>query len=337
MNSNNFTIRFVVVDDDPDQLRYVEQNLKIAFGIRKSAMAVVGRFRDIEDYLNFLLEGQVAFDVLVTDIFWPKVGMSDKQAKQGFQAIVYTSTHRPRTLIVALTGGDNETRNIASQAYDVGAHIFKFHDDDIPGDRGQGWIDLVDEIQVLLESGPPFEMPRTPRVRPAGQGRTPADAAELIELICRRFPLYVTQLRQRHGGRATLEVSDEYDVQDALHALLRVHFEDVRDEDPVRSHGSGSSRVDLVIRDRRVVIEVKMTRETLTGKKLVDQIAIDKERYRAVPELDELIFYVYDPELRLNNIAAGIERDLTEQASDMNVRVIISPNLSSTSNPSREE
>ncbi len=57
------------------------------------------------------------------------------------------------------------------------------------------------------------------------------DAVQLVAEICRRFPKTVQQLRTRHDSRLPLEVNDEYDVQDLLHALLWLHFDDVRPEE----------------------------------------------------------------------------------------------------------
>lgn len=50
------------------------------------------------------------------------------------------------------------------------------------------------------------------------------DAVQLVVEICRRFPKKVQQLRTRHDSRTPLEVNDEYDVQDLLHALLWLHL-----------------------------------------------------------------------------------------------------------------
>ena len=44
--------------------------------------------------------------------------------------------------------------------------------------------------------------------------------------IFNRFHKVSIQLRSRYKGRPTLEVNDEYDVQDLLHALLCLHFQD---------------------------------------------------------------------------------------------------------------
>ena len=40
-----------------------------------------------------------------------------------------------------------------------------------------------------------------------------------LRLVCERFHLVSRQLRSRHDGRVTLDVEDEYDVQDLLHAM----------------------------------------------------------------------------------------------------------------------
>ena len=62
------------------------------------------------------------------------------------------------------------------------------------------------------------------------------DHIKELENIFNRFHLIVRQLRARHDGRATLDISDEYDVQDLLHALLRQHFDDIRPEERTPSY-----------------------------------------------------------------------------------------------------
>jgi hypothetical protein len=49
-----------------------------------------------------------------------------------------------------------------------------------------------------------------------------------VHSLCLRFHSVVRRLRTRHDGRPTFDVEDEYDVQDLLHALLRLHFHDIR-------------------------------------------------------------------------------------------------------------
>lgn len=71
------------------------------------------------------------------------------------------------------------------------------------------------------------------------------DYIRAVERICTRFHAVARQLRERHEDRETLNVADEYDVQDLLHALLRIYFDDIRPEEWTPSAAGGASRVDF--------------------------------------------------------------------------------------------
>ncbi len=59
------------------------------------------------------------------------------------------------------------------------------------------------------------------------------------------FHLVANQLKTRHSNRESLVISDEYDVQDLLHALLHIYFDDIRPEEWTPNYAGGSSRVDF--------------------------------------------------------------------------------------------
>ena len=80
------------------------------------------------------------------------------------------------------------------------------------------------------------------------------EPVEIIEKLISRFHIVVRQIRQRHDNRPTLDVNDEYDVQDLFHALLKIHFDDVRPEEWVPSYAGGSSRMDFLIKSEKIVI-----------------------------------------------------------------------------------
>ena len=101
-------------------------------------------------------------------------------------------------------------------------------------------------------------------------------AADFVVELCRRFPLLVAELGNRHAGRPPFAISDEYDVQDLLRSLLRLHFDDVRPEEWNPSYGGTQSRSDLLLKPERVVIETKMTRKSLGQRQLVEQLIVDK-------------------------------------------------------------
>ncbi len=150
------------------------------------------------------------------------------------------------------------------------------------------------------------------------------DSSSIVEQICNRFHLVVSQLRSRHDNRDTLDVKDEYDVQDLLHSILMLEFDDIRSEEWTPSYAGSSSRMDFLLKREKTVIEVKKTRNRLGAKEVGEQLIIDIERYRIHPDCQTLICFVYDPEGQIAN-PRGLENDLSGDKEGLNIRVIISP------------
>ncbi len=145
-------------------------------------------------------------------------------------------------------------------------------------------------------------------------------ALDVVEFICRRFHLVASQLLSRHDGRPTLEIQDEYDVQDLLHGLLRLQFDDVRPEEWTPSYASSSARMDFLLKEERIVVEVKMARPGRDNRKIGDELIIDAARYREHPGCKILVCMVYDPEGVVRN-PRGVEGDLN-RLSDKQLRVV---------------
>ena len=154
--------------------------------------------------------------------------------------------------------------------------------------------------------------------------RPEKDAAALVENVCRRFPLFARQLSTRHDSRPGFRIKDEYDVQDLLHALLLLHFDDVRPEEVTPSYAGNSSRMDFLLKSEKVVVEAKMTRKTLGQKEVANQLIEDKERYRTHPDCRTLVCLVYDPEGYCDNPVA-LEKDVAAISGGLRVVVIVSP------------
>jgi len=131
----------------------------------------------------------------------------------------------------------------------------------------------------------------------------------VLEQLCERFHLVARQLRSRRESRPTLDVHDEYDVQDLLHALLFIHFEDVRTEEWTSSYAGKSSRVDFLLKREQIVVEVKKTRDGLGAKEVGNQLLEDIARYQSHPDCKALVCFVYDPEGLVAN-PRGLENDL---------------------------
>jgi len=71
------------------------------------------------------------------------------------------------------------------------------------------------------------------------------DRRNIILMLAERFHGVVRQIRQRYVNRPTLDVADEYDVQDLFHALLTIYFDDIRKEEWAPSYAGGASRMDF--------------------------------------------------------------------------------------------
>jgi hypothetical protein len=168
-------------------------------------------------------------------------------------------------------------------------------------------------------SGCGKEFPWATQIRKTHQGKPALDE---IYSILSRFHLVARQLRHRHGSRPTLDVGDEYDVQDLLHALLHMSFDDIRREEWTPSYAGKSSRMDFLLKKEQIVIEVKKTRPSLSMGELGEQLVVDTAYYKEHPDCRMLICFIYDPEGRILNPRAL--EDLTKQGP-IGVKVIVAP------------
>lgn len=149
-------------------------------------------------------------------------------------------------------------------------------------------------------------------------------ANENIERIINRFHQVCRQLGHRYSERSTLNINDEYDVQDLFHALLKLYFDDVRPEEYTPSYAGANSRIDFVLKDENIIIEIKKSRKTLSAKKLGEELMIDSQRYQAHPDCKRIVCFVYDPEGFIAN-PRGIENDLSKDMNGIPVSVFIRP------------
>lgn len=146
-----------------------------------------------------------------------------------------------------------------------------------------------------------------------------------LENIFNKFAKVARQLRSRHDNRETLTISDEYDVQDLLHALLILHFDDVRAEEWTPSYAGGCERMDFLLKNLQTVIEVKKTRPKMTMKSLGEELIIDIEKYKTHPHCKQLYCFIYDPDGFLGNPNA-IKDDLETSHKDF-VKIFIRPEI----------
>jgi hypothetical protein len=192
--------------------------------------------------------------------------------------------------------------------------------DDAPFPRAvEFWANEVrDQLRKLdgvLEQLPFYDTHQTLVLKPDRDG-----LARMGRTLS-RFHGVERQLQRRHDSRPTLLVQDEYDVQDLLHALLRLDFDDIRSEEWTPSYAGRASRMDFLLKEEQVVIEVKMTRAGRDDAQLGDELAVDVVHYGAHPDCRTLVCFIYDPEGEVRN-PAGLKTDL-ERFSSAQLRVIV--------------
>lgn len=147
-----------------------------------------------------------------------------------------------------------------------------------------------------------------------------------IETILLRFHAIARQLRVRHSQRESLDIKDEHDVHDLLNALLWLYFRDIRPEEWTPSYGGNASRMDFLLKEEQIVIEVKMTRKGFSDRDVIDQLLVDIARYEEHPDCKTLVCFVYDPDGWIGNSTAVVS-DLEKRSIKLSVRVFVQPEI----------
>jgi len=185
--------------------------------------------------------------------------------------------------------------------------------------------DLTDKISKLQDIMGRLELFEEPTAVSNGGTFDKNQSMEKLKKILNCFDKIARQLRDRHDDRNTLEIKDEYDVQDLLHALLRLEFGDIRKEDWTPSYAGSSSRMDFLLKQEQIVLEVKKTSKRLKEKEIGDQLTIDIVHYQKHQNCKTLVCFVYDSERYIRN-PKGLENDLIAQSTaNMLVVVVVTP------------
>lgn len=131
------------------------------------------------------------------------------------------------------------------------------------------------------------------------------DANDLVKRVFNNFSNAVKKITQnRRKNHNEFEIKDEYDVQDILYVILKSVFPNLKDEDPIQKSGGKGTRIDLILREEEILIEVKMIKASdYTESKFIDELKIDIESYHGSPWIKTLYCFVYDPFNKTRDIA----------------------------------
>lgn len=148
------------------------------------------------------------------------------------------------------------------------------------------------------------------------------DAVTVVLHLGEKYSDVLQQLSNRGRERAALVANDEYDDQYVIHALLSIFFSDIRPEEYTPSYAGGSSRIDFLLPEHGLALELKHTRSSLTSAEVGAQLLVDAARYRSNPNVTHLVALVIDLDRRLEN-PRGLERDLIRDNSDQDLAVTV--------------
>jgi hypothetical protein len=150
------------------------------------------------------------------------------------------------------------------------------------------------------------------------------DPLESLRKVCLRFHAVTRQLRLRKDYRATLEVEDDYDLQDLLCALLKMEFEEVGTDEWTPPYTNGAPRTTFLLHGDEIAVSAKKTRPGLTTKELMEQVTADSARYSVRHPCHTLFCFIYDPEGRIGS-PKRLETDLTSVSDRYMIEVLVAP------------
>lgn len=182
---------------------------------------------------------------------------------------------------------------------------------------------------VSVIAPPPIPVP-SPSPTPASAAvvtskeQPTSDPVDALRKVCLRVHAVARQLRLRKDYRTTLEVEDDYDLQDLLCALLKLEFDEVGADEWTPPYAGGSTRTTLLLNRDRLAVVAKKTRSGLTTKELAEQIAADTAHYASHKPCVHLFCFIYDPEGRIGS-PTRLETDITSVSDSFTVDVLIAP------------
>lgn len=182
-------------------------------------------------------------------------------------------------------------------------------------------------VSVLAPPASPIPSPSPTPASPAvviSREQPASDPVDALRKVCLRFHAVARQLRLRKDYRSTLEVEDDYDLQDLLCALLKLEFDEVGSDEWTPPYTGGSTRTTLLLNRDRLAVVVKKTCSGLTTKELAEQVATDAAHYTSRKPCVHLFCFIYDPEGRIGS-PTRLETDLTSVSDAFTVDVLIAP------------
>ena len=137
-------------------------------------------------------------------------------------------------------------------------------------------------------------------------------------------------LEHRRKDAKSLTFESEYDIQDLIHSQLRPWVSDIRPEEFTPSYAGSATRMDFLLPEHQLVIEVKRIRDKSHAARVGKELIVDIEHYCRHPDCARLWCAVYDPDLLIRN-PTGMISDLQGKRSTsdgpVSVHVLVIPRM----------
>ena len=175
---------------------------------------------------------------------------------------------------------------------------------------------------------PPGPMPETANTSTHPQ--SPSSVEELLQTLLKGLPRAMHPLEHRRKDAKSLTFESEYDIQDLIHSQLRPWVSDIRPEEFTPSYAGSATRMDFLLPEHQLVIEVKRIRDKSHAARVGKELIVDIEHYCRHPDCARLWCAVYDPDLLIRN-PTGMISDLQGKRSTsdgpVSVHVLVIPRM----------
>ncbi|MEI7638054.1 MAG: hypothetical protein WCJ37_12165, partial [Syntrophus sp. (in: bacteria)] len=172
---------------------------------------------------------------------------------------------------------------------------------------------------VLNLQNPEFQEPLLPKFSLKN------NESDLLNRIFDKFHLIAIHLKDRKRNKPSFEISDEYDVQDLLQALMMPVYDDIRIDEPTASFAGKFSKIDFTLYGKHIAIEVKIASTTHLEDKISRELLEDLAHYGQNPDLNLLICFIYDPNYDLKKRIQLITDFEAKSTPQLKVKIIIRP------------
>ena len=155
----------------------------------------------------------------------------------------------------------------------------------------------------------------------------PKDIRSLIRTVVLTTSKAIIPLQRRRNNSKNIDFNNEYDYQDFLHSMLTPWVKDIRPEEYTPSYAGTSKRVDFLLKDHSMFIEVKYARDKAHARKMGDEITIDIHHYQSHPKCRYLVAVVYDPNryiLNPDGFISDLSKNYLSGINELDVEIFIS-------------